>query len=177
MSWLGKVFSTGVKEAASGIAEIADRFIETPDEKARFALEVEARLQQRDAEIEQTLRAELGAKERVLVAELSQGDNFTKRARPSVVYAGLAFIGINYVLTPMINRLFGIELPPIPLPPEFWATWGGICATWVIGRSAEKRGSRHPAVQAITGSPPPGGPAYRPSMAITGSRPISRLLD
>lgn len=155
MDWLNKALGAGVRSAVDGIADIADRFIQTPDEKTAFALQVEALLQQRDAQIEQSLRAELSAKERVLVAELKQGDAYTKRARPTVVYAGLAFIAFNYVLVPAAARLLGAEVAPLAeLPTEFWTAWGGICATWVIGRSAEKRGINNRAVATITGNPP-----------------------
>ena len=161
MSLIGKILGGGLTKVVGGIADVADRFIETPDEKREFKLAVETLLQKRDSEVEQTIRAELGAKERVLVAELQQGDNYTKRARPTVVYAGLVFIGINYVLFPIIGRAMGLfdvvvsTEPLADLPTEFWAAWGGICATWSIGRSAEKRGTRNKLVGAITGTPTP----------------------
>jgi hypothetical protein len=162
MSFITKILGGGLTKVVGGIADVADRFMETPDEKREFKLAVETLLQKRDSEVEQTIRAELGAKERVLVAELNQGDNYTKRARPTVVYAGLLFIGINYVLFPIAGRwlqLFGVEgvtvEPLANLPTEFWAAWGGICATWSIGRSAEKRGTRNKLTSAITGSPVP----------------------
>jgi len=158
MSWLSNLFSGGADTLVEGIAAAADRFIETDEEKNAFALQIERLLQERDAEIEQTIRAELRAKERILVAELRQDDAYTKRARPTVVYAGLGFIGINYVLLPLLGRiaaLYGLEgadtRPLVDLPTEFWTAWGGICATWVIGRSAEKRGARSRLVSAITG--------------------------
>ena len=160
MSWFTKLFSAGASSLVESIGDVADRFITTDEERNAFKLQVEQLLQKRDSEIEQTIRAELSAKERVLVAELKQGDAYTKRARPTVVYAGLAFIGINYVLIPLIARAasaFGVEgfdtRPLADLPTEFWAAWGGICATWVVGRSAEKRGSRNRAVEVITGNP------------------------
>ena len=159
MSFISKILGGGITKVADGIANVADRFIETPDEKREFKLAVETLLQKRDSEVEQTIRSELSAKERVLVAELQQGDNFTKRARPMVVYAGLLFIGINYVLFPITGRLMqlfgvdGVSVEPLAdLPTEFWAAWGGICATWSIGRSAEKRGVRNKIASVITGS-------------------------
>ena len=160
MSWLGKIFAGGAGDLIESVGNVADRFITTDDERQKFKLDVEALLQRRDSEIEQTIRAELSARERIIVAELRQGDNYTKRARPTVVYVGLAFIGINYILMPLIGRLaalfsdVAIDTSPLAdLPMEFWAAWGGICATWSIGRTAEKRGSRHPAVEKITGNP------------------------
>lgn len=163
-NWFTHILSGSTGSLVDSIAEVADRFIQSPDEKASFALQVEQLLQQRDSEIEQTLRAELGAKQQVLVAELQQGDSYTKRARPTLVYAGLLFIFINHVLVPLLGRIAvaigdspidPLLLAPLTLPSDFWYVWGGICSTWVIGRSAEKRGIRTPAVQRITGTPLP----------------------
>ena len=160
MSWFTKLFSGGVSDVVDSIGEFADKFIETPDEKSAFKLEVENLLKKRESEIEQTLRQELESKERILVAELNQSDNYTKRARPTVVYAGLGFIAINYVLFPLIGRItnaFGVEMDVSPLanlPTEFWVAWGGVCATWSIGRTLEKKGKQSTATQVITGSKP-----------------------
>lgn len=83
----------------------------------------------------------LDAQKSVMTAELSQGDNYTKRARPTVVYAGLAFIALVHVVFPMIAWFTSQEMPELTLPPEFWWAWTGVCSAWVIGRSAEKRGA------------------------------------
>ena len=111
----------------------------------------------------------------VTVAELKQGDKFTKRARPSVVYGGLLFVLINYILFPLIARIsliicgWGAESeaavaqctayidtsPLADLPAEFWYAWGGITGTWSVGRSAERIGINNKVTRAITGSPPP----------------------
>jgi hypothetical protein len=75
---------------------------------------------------------------------LNQGDLFTKRARPTVVYFGLVVILLNHVLNPWLAYFVTIfmekapALPNIQLPGEFWVAWGGICSVWCIGRSAEK---------------------------------------
>lgn len=156
MSWFTDLFTGATGSIIENIADAADRFIETPEDKAKFKLEIESLLQKRDSEIEQTIRAELQAKERVLVAELNQGDNYTKRARPTVVYAGLGFIFLNYVLFPLTALLAGVESKSLAdLPAEFWMAWGGICSSWVIGRSMEKRGVRNPVVSTITGTKAP----------------------
>lgn len=41
MSFLSKIFGTGVKEVIESASEIADKFITTPDEKKAFQLELE----------------------------------------------------------------------------------------------------------------------------------------
>ena len=169
MSWLGDLFGSTTGGLVESIGRVAREFITTDKDRQRFQLAVEALLQQRDSEIEQTLRAELAAKERMLVAELQQDDNYTKRARPTVVYAGLGFIFINYVLIPGLSLIISawqgttVQIQPLAdLPQEFWLAWGGICSTWVIGRSFEKRGAGNRYTRAITG---------------TRSAPTSRLLD
>lgn len=155
MSWFSDLFTGSVSSFVQSVGEVADRFIQTPEDKAKFAIELERLLQQRDSEIEQTIRTELQAKERMMVAELSQDDHYTKRARPTVVYAGLGFIFLNYVAFPMASLLTQTEPKPLAdLPAEFWMAWGGICSSWVIGRSMEKRGVRHPVVSAVTGTTP-----------------------
>lgn len=154
MSWIKKIFSSGAGSFVDDVSKAAKRFITTDKDRLEFQTEMENLLQQRDSEIEQTIRAELGAKERVLVAELQQDDKYTKRARPTVVYAGLVFIAFNYILIPMLGRFIPeVSAEPLVLPEEFWIAWGGICSAWVIGRSAEKRGVRNKLTRTMTGNP------------------------
>ncbi|WP_292999601.1 holin family protein [Nevskia sp.] len=124
------------------IAGAADRFITTDGERNQYRLETEKVLQARDSEIEQSLRAELTVRERIMVAELQQDDTFTKRARPAVVYVGLAVIVFNYCLAPMIAWTVGKTPPVFNLPEEFWYAWGGILGLYTFGRSMEKRNRR-----------------------------------
>jgi len=152
---LSSIFSSGVGAFVEKIGDVADDFHLSGEEKQKFKLEMESLLQKRDSEIEQSIRKEMEAKERVLVAELTQGDSYTKRARPTVVYAGLSYIGINYVVFPILSTLLGAETNKLPdLPLEFWYGWSGIVATWSLGRSAEKMGARNKLTQMITGSSP-----------------------
>ena len=39
-----------------------------------------------------------------------------------------------------------------PLPEEFWVAWGGIVATWAIGRSFEKTQSSNHFSRFVTGN-------------------------
>ena len=153
MSWFTKLFSGSVGTLVEQVGGVVDKFHLSGEEKQKFMLEMEALVQKRDSEVEATIRTELQAKEKVLVAELAQGDSYTKRARPTVVYAGLAFIAFNYCLVPVISKIAGAGIEPLNLPDEFWYGWSGIVATWSIGRSAEKRGARTRLTRAITGTP------------------------
>lgn len=154
MSLVSKLTSFMGGGLVESISNVADKFITTDDEKNAFMVEMEQVLQKRDSEIEQTIRAELSAKERIIVAEMSQGDNYTKRARPTVVYAGLAIIAFNYCAVPALQSLSGVVVDPFSLPAEFWIAWGGCVGIWTIGRSVEKRGNRNAVTQTVTGNKP-----------------------
>lgn len=151
MNWIGRIFGGSIGTVVEQLGSVADKFHLSGEEKQQFQLEMKTLLQKRDSEIEETMRSELQAKERILVAELTQGDNYTKRARPTVVYAGLVFILFNYCLVPVVSKLLGSDVSPMSLPPEFWYGWSGIVATWSVGRSLEKKGSKNQVTRAITG--------------------------
>lgn len=138
MSFLGTLFS-GV-DIVGSVAKIADDFHLSGEEKQKFKLDIETLMQKRDAKLQDTLMTELKAKERIIVAELTQGDKLTKWARPMVVYAGLVFMCVNNVVGPWAAHFFGQEIPAIDMPTEFWFAWGGIVATWSVGRTKEKMG-------------------------------------
>ncbi len=145
---------TGVGPIAEFAKSIVDRFFPpaaTEQEKAQAQLQLQQMLSNRERAVLETQRA-------VMTSEMAQGDNFTKRARPSIVYFGLVAIGLVHVLLPMIAWIVLIctsrpisEMPMIELPAEFWMTWGGVCSVWVIGRTAEKFGVANKVVSAITG--------------------------
>jgi hypothetical protein len=110
----------------------------TPEEQAKFESIANDRDSRRDE-----------SKERVMTAELAQGDLFTKRARPTIVYTGLAAIVLNHVIFPQFVYFSNMILttltlpvlgtpPSIELPTEFWWAWTGVCSVYAIGRSAEK---------------------------------------
>ena len=62
MSFISKILGGGAKELLGGVDKLIGRFKASPEEKQAFKLEFEKLLQQRDSEIEETIRAELGAK-------------------------------------------------------------------------------------------------------------------
>jgi len=101
--------------------------------------------------VEAREKAVIEAQKAIIVAELEQGDAYTKRARPTVVYMGLFFIFLVHVAFPIVKGWSGQPIPDLALPEAFWWAWSGVVGAWVIGRSAEKRGSKSDAVKAITG--------------------------
>jgi len=134
-----------VADLASGIL---DRFFPPKmdeGEKARVQLELQKMLQTRETAL-------LDAQKSIIVSEMNQGDNFTKRARPMIVYVGLLFIFLVHVLLPSLAFFSARELPSLGLPDQFWWAWGGVCSIWVVGRSYEKNGAVNKVVSAITGN-------------------------
>lgn len=164
MSFITKIFSSGVGEFAEKMGGVVDRFIHTKDDKAKFTLEMERLLQARDSEIEQTIQKELDTAARVIEAELKQDDKYTKRARPTIIYTGLAMFVLNSIImpklaifaalvsNPALQKIIIDSLQPVIIPDAFTIAWGGVVAIYSGGRTLEKRGARNAAVQAMTGN-------------------------
>lgn len=139
---------TGIGSVADAAKTIANKFF--PDkmgdgERAKAELELQKILSERDNKLAES-------KKEIMVAELNQGDNFTKRARPMIIYSGLAFIFLVHVFFPIAYVAFGNEAPELSLPTDFWFAWGGCCSVYTIGRSAEKGGAKNKLVGMITGN-------------------------
>ncbi len=131
MGWLSKLFGAGLGETVEQVGNIATRFAEGHLGKKELRLELERLLAERDAQRISALKEELRTKERVMVAELEQGDNYTKRARPTIVYAG--------IIASIIDAIGTIDFS---MPADFWYVWGGVCGVYMVGRTFEKRGDR-----------------------------------
>jgi len=147
---------TGIGSVADLAKGLVDRFFPpsmTDAERAQATLGLQEQIEKRESAVLDTQKS-------VIVAEMNQSDNYTKRARPTIVYFGLVAIGIVHVLLPVIAWIIlmvkGIDIktnmPDITLPGHFWAAWGGVCSIWVIGRSAEKKGVTNKLIGMITGS-------------------------
>jgi len=120
-------------------------------EKARFS-------RQKQEEIERTIRTELDAKKAVLVAELNQGDKYTKRARPTVVYLGLVFIlmellGLRLMLLNKMGISENIIINSNDVFANFMYAWAGVIGAYSIGRSVEKSGVRKLWSSRLAGKP------------------------
>lgn len=149
MKWLGKIF--GGSDVVEKIGGVVNKFSENHLGKKELTLEIEKILAEDRKALHSEVVAELGAKERVLVAELAQGNTYTKAARPTVVYTGLAVLLINHVILPWTSHFAGMEIPEIKIPMEFWIGWSGIVATWSIGRDTVRTGARNKFATAVTG--------------------------
>ena len=124
MAWystLLKIFSGTAGSVIDSVTNAVDKFVTTDEEKAKLKMELEKLIieqqkiafefqkqmeeltQKREEEIEKSIRAELEAKAGIMIAELKQDDKYTKRARPTVIYAGLLIIflemfGLRYLI-------------------------------------------------------------------------------
>lgn len=139
---------SGIGSVADAAKSIIDKFL--PDkmsdaEKAEAQIKLQELLQQRENSL-------VEAQKSIMVSEMGQGDSYTKRARPTIVYAGLLFIFMVHVAFPMITYVSGNPLPELALPEEFWWAWTGVCGVWMLGRSMEKNGANNKVINMITGT-------------------------
>lgn len=155
MEIIKKLFSKGITDVVDSVGNVIDRFTLSKEEKMEFKLEMQSRLMKMESELEETYRTELASRSDIIKAEMTQGDNYTKRARPTIVYAGLLFIFFVYVLVPIIAYIAGTppkSMPEVELPNEFWWAWGTVVGVYGIGRSTEKMGITNKVTNFITGS-------------------------
>jgi len=148
MSVFGDIFG-GIVSGAKGIIS---QFKLEPAQEKYFEIEIEKLVQARLSDAENTYRKEVDAKTQIMVAELNQGDAYTKRARPTVIYMGLAYIGLVHVFLPIAAFISGSKLPEIYLPSEFWWAWGSVVSVYGIGRTLEKNGIQNKVISMITGT-------------------------
>lgn len=152
MELIKKLFSKGITDVVDSVGNVIDKFTLSKEEKMEFKLEMQSRLMKMESELEQTYRTELESRSDIIKAEMAQGDNYTKRARPTIVYAGLLFVFLVYVLLPIIAYIANKEMPTISLPEQFWWAWGTVVGVYGIGRSTEKMGITNKVTNFITGS-------------------------
>ena len=127
---------------------VIDKFTLSKQEKQQFKLEMQGQLMQMEQQLQESYQKELDTRAQVIKTELTQGDNYTKRARPTIIYAGLLFILIVYVLVPVFSE----ARLTIELPDEFWWAWGTVVGVYGVGRSFEKAGATSRITSMITGS-------------------------
>jgi hypothetical protein len=138
---------TGLGSVADFAKSVAERFFPpkmTDAERTTAQIQLQEMLDKRETALIESQKS-------IIVSEMQQTDNYTKRARPTLVYAGLLFIFLVHVIFPIAAFYTNKPTPEISLPPEFWWAWSGVCGVWIIGRSAEKRGATNKLVSMITG--------------------------
>jgi hypothetical protein len=156
MSILTEIIGGGLGQL---VKDIIGQFKLSPEKKAELEKAIEDNEQAiRMKEYELTVKAMeaestlVDAQKAIIVAEMGQTDNYTKRARPTMVYAGLLAIFLAHIILPYISWFTKTTVPAIVLPTDFWYVWGGVCSIWIVGRTMERRGSASPIVKTITGN-------------------------
>jgi len=140
-NWLTKLTGSGVTEIAKQGAELYEKIAAGHLGKKELSLELEKIAAAQFEEVSHEVIAELGAKERIIIAELQQGDAFTKRARPAVVYSG-PIIFFALMLIHYISIWMGHPAPPAPPYTEWYlSAWAGYGSVYAVGRTIEKRGT------------------------------------
>lgn len=132
---------TGLGSLADLAMNLVNRFFPqsaSESEKLAAAVQIQQALENRESAV-------LDLQKSVMAAEVAQGDTYTKRARPTIVYFGLVAIGLVHVCLPIIAWIVLLatskpitNMPTIALPEQFWLTWGGVCGIWIVGRSLER---------------------------------------
>ena len=124
--WLDKLLAAGVTETMNAVSNIMETHT---GKKERDIAMAQLLVTQGNAQLD-LIKEELGVRERIMVAELTQDDKFTKRARPSIVYVGLLAMIVD-----------GIEAIAFTMPEMFWEGWMIAVGIWAVGRTAEKIGT------------------------------------
>jgi Protein of unknown function (DUF3154). len=126
-------------KVVSPITNMIDNLTTTTEEKQKLRNELQKIQNEMTAKYVELEAKTIDAKRDVMVEELKQDDKYTKRARPTVIYAGLMILFINHVVLPWIAFFLpGTAIPTINLPTEFWLAWGGVCGVYAFGRTQEK---------------------------------------
>ena len=95
---------------AGPVRDIFDELHTSDEEKAAAAVKLEEVLQKQRHDIEETIRLELDGRTDIIKAEMAQGDAFTKRARPSLVYWGMVLITLREIVDQVLALPVQIEL-------------------------------------------------------------------
>ena len=127
-----------ISEIISPVTNMVDDVVTSDEERLKLKAklkEIENNLAVAVMEHEEQI---VKSKTKIMTAELKQDDKYTKRARPTVVYGGLAVILLKYILVPFTTELAGIHFPDIAIPAEFWLAWGGVTGVYSFRRTQEK---------------------------------------
>jgi len=127
-----------ISSAISPITNLIDNLSTSDEERLKAKNKLQQIKNQFAVDLQNFQTKEIEAKAKIMVAELNQDDNYTKRARPTVLYAGLIIMFVNNVLLPWLSFFKGLQVPAINLPSEFWLAWGGIASVYAFGRTKEK---------------------------------------
>lgn len=101
--------------------------------------------EQKDKILGDIEKAEQQIRNNLIQAELKQDDLYTKRARPTVVYAGILIamaemLGLRFLFLNWANVSADVITASTQALNVFWMAWGGVVGLYAGGRTAEKLG-------------------------------------
>ena len=128
-----------VKGLVDSVGGIIDDLSTSDEERAEAKRKLAALARSAEADVRDHAETIAGYQRDVIRAELEQDDRYTKRARPTLVYAGLVALFLNHIVLPWSAHFTGATVPAIDLPAEFWWGWTGVVGAWAVGRSVEKK--------------------------------------
>jgi hypothetical protein len=147
MGLLQNILGSATGKLIGTVAKSVDDLTLSKEEKEQFNLEMQRLVQDQMAMVEASVQARFEAVKGIIVAEMESGDNYTKRARPTVVYGGLVLFALQ-----VLAQMF-VGIPPIVIPTEFVVAWASVVGVWSIGRSFEKTRGQTTVSKAVTGTP------------------------
>lgn len=120
-----------------GALELGGKFLGNEGDKQKFTSALEEIKLQYEKDL-------LNAQASVVTAELQQDDKYTKRARPTVIYAGLVLIflemfGVRMAILSLISSSIEVVQASNTIVMSFLAAWGGVVGMYTFGRTQEKK--------------------------------------
>lgn len=104
MGWLPKLIGGNIAETAKGVADVVDKFVETPDEKAAFQT-VMAKMAQQPG-LAQVELNKIGAAHRSV---------FVSGWRPAVGWVCAVGLAFAFLVNPLLQWIIGDPGPELPL--------------------------------------------------------------
>lgn len=136
MGALVSALGSAIGPVFDGLTKVIGEFHMSPEEKAQ-AQQAIADAQAKAVQAAQDANIQLNTiAGQNIRAEETADDNFTKRARPAVIWMGNLLIFWNYGLVPAL--LLHWHATPVVMPDAFWWTWGTVVTGYVFSRGAEK---------------------------------------
>lgn len=148
MGILSTILGSAGKDILDTVSGVVDDLTLSKEEKEKFNLEMQRLVQEQFAAVQASVQARFNSVMAIIQAEMASGDNYTKRARPTVVYVGLLLFALQ------VTAQFFPGLPVVQIPVDFTIAWASVVGVWSVGRSFEKAGVSNKSTQAITGNNP-----------------------
>lgn len=128
---LETIIRGGLSGVLGGVADIVDRFVQTPEEKAKALIEL------RQLEVRE-IEAVVSAASSAITVEAGSNDPWVRRSRPTFLYIMYAVLVWNFILLPIVQLLTTQPLAPIVLPNDLYYLFGAGYLGYVGARTWDK---------------------------------------